>query len=297
MYLEIRDYRKIIGGNLLFSNVNISMERGEIITLAGDSGAGKSTFLRMLAGIESKNEGSFSLDGVQMDSLPKGKRPLSIMFQEATLFPHLNVIDNVCLPLKFKGVNKKDRYVRAFELLGKLGLSELKDRYSFELSGGQKQRVSLARAIISSPKLLLLDEPFASLDLKLGRDIRGWMKNIIRENGITTVFVTHNQEDALVMSSRIFIIDNAEIKEGSKNTIDKFFGEGVYINDRFVPMDELEITMDGGLPIEITGEIMVHGESFVVFKLEGREKIIKKPDNLSGDSFFIGQRQNVDKHI
>ncbi|MFN6926153.1 MAG: ABC transporter ATP-binding protein [Tabrizicola sp.] len=206
-YLTIRNLEKAFGSNLVVKNFDLSVEKGEFISLLGPSGCGKTTVLRMVAGFERPTSGSIAIDGQEMTGLKASARNIGMMFQAYALFPNLTVAENVAFGLKVKGVAKAERDARVAEMLKLIGLPELGARYPFQLSGGQQQRVALARALAPQPRVLLLDEPLSALDAKVRVSLRTEIREIQQRLGITTIFVTHDQEEAMSISDRIVVMN------------------------------------------------------------------------------------------
>lgn len=208
--LQLTGLKKAYDHTEVLKDINLDIKHGEFLTLLGPSGCGKTTLLRLIAGFEQPNAGSIYLDGVQMAGLPADKRPVNTVFQQYALFPHMTVAQNVAYGLKIKKVPKDEIQTRVRDMLVMVQLEHLANRKPQDLSGGQQQRVAIARAVINRPKLLLLDEPLSALDHKLRLQMQSELKRLQRELGITFVFVTHDQEEALSMSDRI-----AVMKEGT----------------------------------------------------------------------------------
>ncbi len=205
-FLELEHLEKSFGPNKVVKNFNLKIEKGEFISLLGPSGCGKTTVLRMVAGFETPTSGSIRIDGEDVVGLKPNRRNIGMMFQAYALFPNLTVAQNVAFGLKVAGVGKAESDARVTEMLELIGLPELGDRYPFQLSGGQQQRVALARALAVQPRVLLLDEPLSALDAKIRVSLREEMRAIQRRLGITTIFVTHDQEEALSMSDRVVVM-------------------------------------------------------------------------------------------
>lgn len=197
----------------ILEELNISMEKGELVSLLGPSGCGKTTTLRVIAGLITPNEGSFHVDSEELTSVPVHKRNFGMVFQSYALFPHLTIFDNVAFGLKLRKVSKAEIKRRVEEMLEVCGLEALGTRYPKQLSGGQRQRVALARALIIEPKLLLLDEPLSNLDAKLRVGMRIEIKRIQQKLGITTVFVTHDQEECFSISDKVAIMNKGVIEQ------------------------------------------------------------------------------------
>jgi len=212
-FLRIDKLVKTFGGNSVVKGVDLSFRRGEFVTLLGPSGCGKTTILRMIAGFERPTSGLISVEGKDITDLAPNQRKIGMVFQAYALFPNMNVGDNIAFGLKIAGMPKAQREARVEEMLKLIGLAGYGKRFPFELSGGQQQRVALARALAPSPKMLLLDEPLSALDAKIRVSLREQIREIQRELGITTVFVTHDQEEALSISDRIVVLNAGNIEQ------------------------------------------------------------------------------------
>lgn len=195
------------------AGINLDMPEGEFFSLLGPSGCGKTTTLRLIAGFERPDEGQILLDGVDMAQTPPHKRNVNTVFQNYALFPHLTVADNVAFGLRYKGISKADAKKRVGEALALVRLEGLERRRPSQLSGGQQQRVALARALILNPAVLLLDEPLGALDAKLRKALQLELKALQEEVGITFVYVTHDQEEALTMSDRLAVMSNGRVEQ------------------------------------------------------------------------------------
>jgi putative spermidine/putrescine transport system ATP-binding protein len=193
--------------------VSLDIARGEFFTLLGPSGSGKTTCLRMIGGFTLPTQGSIRIEGEEMAQQPPYARPVNTVFQDYALFPHMSILDNVAYALMVRGVPREQREKRAGELLDLVRLTDMGARKPAQLSGGQRQRVALARALISQPRVLLLDEPLGALDLKLREQMQSELKNLQRQLGITFVFVTHDQHEALSMSDRIGVFNKGRIEQ------------------------------------------------------------------------------------
>ena len=191
--------------------VNLEIQHGEFFAMLGPSGSGKTTVLRMIAGFEKPDSGSIEIDGQEVIEIPPFDRDVNTVFQDYALFPHMSVIDNIEYGLKVKKVNKSERNQAAMKALERVKLIGYENRNPSQLSGGQRQRVALARALVNEPKVLLLDEPLGALDLKLRHEMQIELKEIQRSVGITFIFVTHDQEEALTMADRIAVFDKGNI--------------------------------------------------------------------------------------
>lgn len=201
------------GKQNILEQLDISMEKGELVSLLGPSGCGKTTTLRVIAGLIEPNDGSFQLDGEELVKVPVHKRNFGMVFQSYALFPHLTISENVAFGLKLRKEPKDVINKKVVDMLETCGLGHLGDRYPKQLSGGQRQRVALARALVIEPKLLLLDEPLSNLDAKLRVQMRVEIKRIQQQLGITTVFVTHDQEECFSISDKVAVMNNGIIEQ------------------------------------------------------------------------------------
>ncbi|MBK1842763.1 polyamine ABC transporter ATP-binding protein [Azospirillum sp. YIM B02556] len=212
-YVRIEKVTKTFGDFVAVDEVSLSIYRNEFFALLGGSGSGKTTLLRMLAGFEQPTEGKIYIDGVDMAGIPPYERPVNMMFQSYALFPHMTVEQNVAFGLKQDGVAKAEIRDRVTEMLGMVQLSAFGKRRPHQLSGGQRQRVALARSLVKRPKLLLLDEPLGALDKKLRERTQFELVNIQEKLGVTFIVVTHDQEEAMTMSSRIAVMNHGVIAQ------------------------------------------------------------------------------------
>ncbi|WP_137152914.1 ABC transporter ATP-binding protein [Devosia sp. FKR38] len=212
-FLDVSKLTKSYGSNTVVKGVSFGFDKGEFISLLGPSGCGKTTILRMIAGFETPSSGTVMVDGQDITSLKPNQRQLGMVFQAYALFPNLNVGDNIGFGLKIAGVPAEERRARVVDMLKLIGLPGFETRYPYEMSGGQQQRVALARAIAPRPRMLLLDEPLSALDAKIRVSLREEIRAIQRELGITTVFVTHDQEEALSISDRIVVMNAGNIEQ------------------------------------------------------------------------------------
>jgi putrescine transport system ATP-binding protein len=215
-YVLIENINKNFGATVAVKNLSLSIYRGELFALLGGSGCGKSTLLRILAGLEKPSSGRIVIDDLDITDLPPYKRPVSMMFQSYALFPHMTVQDNISFGLKQERLSKNQIAGRVDEVLDLVQLRKYRDRKPGQLSGGQQQRVALARSLAKRPKLLLLDEPLGALDKKLREKTQFELVNIQERVGITFVVVTHDQEEAMTMSSRIGVMDEGQIRQIGK---------------------------------------------------------------------------------
>lgn len=211
--IELKSISKSYDGEKVIDSMNLYIRDGEFITLLGPSGCGKTTTLRIIGGFETADEGQLFFDGVEISDVPAYKRNINTVFQKYALFPHLNVYENIAFPLRLKKVKEDDIKARVTEMLKMVALSGFENKSVSTLSGGQQQRVAIARALISHPKVLLLDEPLGALDLKLRKDMQNELKTIQQAIGITFIYVTHDQEEALSMSDTIVVMADGEIQQ------------------------------------------------------------------------------------
>ncbi len=205
--------KRFPGGTTALDGISLDLAPGELVALLGPSGCGKTTALRVLAGLESADEGHILIDGVDVIGTPTNKRDIGMVFQSYSLFPHLTVLQNVEFGLRMRRVAAPDRRRRAAQALELVGLDHLAERYAHQLSGGQQQRVALARALVTRPRVLLLDEPLSALDAKVRLQLREQIRVIQTELGITTVFVTHDQEEALAVADRVAVMRAGRIEQ------------------------------------------------------------------------------------
>lgn len=211
--ITIKNARKQFGNNVVIPNLNLSINKGELFTLLGPSGCGKTTLLRMIAGLTSIDEGDFYFNDKLINNIETHKRNIGMVFQNYALFPHMTTFENVAYGLKNRKVREPELSQRVNEVLRVTQIEHLKDRKPGEMSGGQQQRVSLARAIVIQPDVLLMDEPLSNLDAKLRIEMRKAIREIQQEFGITTIYVTHDQEEALSISDRIAVMNEGVVQQ------------------------------------------------------------------------------------
>ncbi|AMG83697.1 MULTISPECIES: ABC transporter ATP-binding protein [Microbacterium] len=211
--VELHGIVKSYGGTRVLHGVDLDIAPGEFVSLLGPSGCGKTTLLRVLAGLEGAEEGTVLLGGGEVSRVPTNRRDIGMVFQSYSLFPHLRVVDNTAFGLRRRGVGTTEAARRALDALALVGLADLADRFPHQLSGGQQQRVALARALVTEPRVLLLDEPLSALDAKVRVQLRDEIRRIQLRLGITTVFVTHDQEEALAVSDRIAVMNSGRIEQ------------------------------------------------------------------------------------
>lgn len=211
--VELENVTKDFGSYRAVENISLQIKQGEFLTLLGPSGCGKTTTLRMIAGFEKPSSGNVLIDGKVVNNVEPYHREINTVFQQYSLFPHMSIFNNIAFGLKMKKTPKKEIEQRVEDILKLVQLSEYKDRKPEQLSGGQKQRIAIARAIVNNPQVLLLDEPLGALDLKLRKQMQLELKHLQQELGITFIYVTHDQEEALTMSDRIVVMNKGKIEQ------------------------------------------------------------------------------------
>ena len=241
MYVELKNINKNFGDYKASDNVNFGVEKGKLIGLLGPSGSGKTTILRMIAGLETPDSGDIIIDGVRVNDLAASKRGIGFVFQNYALFRYMTVYDNIAFGLRVQKADKKKIDERVRELIKLIDLEGLEKRYPSQLSGGQRQRVAFARALAPNPQLLLLDEPFAAIDAKVRKELRSWLREMIEKLGVTSIFVTHDQDEAIEVADEIIITNKGRIEQtGTPIEIyhnpktaftASFFGETTFVDD------------------------------------------------------------------
>ncbi len=222
MYVEMKNICKKFGSCEAAKGITFGIEKGKLTALLGPSGSGKTTLLRILAGLEQQDSGDILIDGKAVNGVPANERGIGFVFQNYALFRYMTVYDNIAFGLKVKKMEKKKIRERVSEMVSLIGLEGLEKRYPDQLSGGQRQRVAFARAIAPKPDLLLLDEPFAAIDAKVRKELRAWLKEMIRKVGVTSIFVTHDQDEAVEVADDIFILNEGNLEQtGSPKDIYK----------------------------------------------------------------------------
>ncbi|MHC9294574.1 ABC transporter ATP-binding protein [Mycobacterium sp. LTG2003] len=211
--VELNDLTRAYGNVKALDGLSLHIEPGELVALLGPSGCGKTTALRIVAGLDEATSGIVRVGGQDVSSVPANKRDMGMVFQAYSLFPHLTVLDNVAFGLKMRGKGKGERLSRAADMLDLVGLAAHKHKYASELSGGQQQRVALARALAIQPRVLLLDEPLSALDAKVRAQLRDEIRRVQLEVGTTTLFVTHDQEEALAVADRVGVMSQGKLEQ------------------------------------------------------------------------------------
>ena len=274
--IEFRNIVKSFDGQVVLKGVNLNIYENEFVTLLGPSGCGKTTLLRILGGFLEQDEGTVIFDGQCIDNVPAYKREINTVFQRYALFPHLDVYENIAFGLKLKGVPEKEIDQRVRKVLKLVAMSDYEDRDIETLSGGQQQRIAIARAIVNQPKILLLDEPLAALDLKMRKDMQIELKEMHRKLGITFIYVTHDQEEALTLSDTIVVMNEGRIQQIGTPTdiynepvncfVADFIGEsnilkGQMIRDRRVAFIKHEFDcVDEGFGEDVPVDVVVRPE-------------------------------------
>jgi len=268
-FIEISGLKKAFGATTVVHDFDLAIEKGEFVSFLGPSGCGKTTILRMIAGFETASAGSIALAGEEVTHLPPAKRDVGMVFQSYALFPNMTVGQNIAFGLKIAKKNPAEIRERVAEMLAIIKLPQLEHRYPWQLSGGQQQRVALARALAVRPQVLLLDEPLSALDAKIRVSLREEIRSLQRELGITTIFVTHDQEEALSMSDRIVVMNEGraaqigtpfEVYTWPKNRfVASFVGtlnllEGKVVEGGLLSLDGREVAVAGGLDGRAVGE-------------------------------------------
>ncbi len=278
--IDIKHVSKSFGDKTVLDDINLYVKRGEFITLLGPSGCGKTTMLRMIAGFTSVDQGEILLDGKDLGGIPPHKRPLNTVFQKYALFPHLDVYDNVAFGLKLKKVPEDEIARKVSKVLKLVSMSDYEDRDVNSLSGGQQQRIAIARALVNQPEVLLLDEPLAALDLKMRKDMQIELKEMHEKLGITFIYVTHDQEEALTLSDTIVVMNDGRIQQIGTPTdiynepvnsfVADFIGEsnivnGTMIQDRKVNFIDHDFDcVDEGFGENVPVDVVVRPEDIYI---------------------------------
>ena len=286
--LSLQNVSKQLGGKTILDDISLDIRKGEFVTLLGPSGCGKTTTLRILAGFLSPDEGSVLLEGRDIASLPPYKRPFNTVFQRYALFPHLDVYDNIAFGLKLQKMPSDEIDKRVRKVLKMVSMTDYEDRDVESLSGGQQQRVAIARALVNQPQILLLDEPLAALDLKMRKDMQIELKEMHRELGITFIYVTHDQEEALTLSDTIVVMNEGKIQqigtptdiynEPQNSFVADFIGESNILNGKMICDRRVEFAghvfdcVDEGFGEDAEVDVVIRPEDiYIMNKLEGAQ--------------------------
>ena len=290
--IEIRNVCKSFGEKCILNNVSIPVKQGEFLTLLGPSGCGKTTLLRMIAGFGQPDSGEILINGMDITDMPPHERPVNTVFQRYALFPHLDVYENIAFGLKLQKVPDDEIDKRVRRVLKMVSMTDYEDRDVESLSGGQQQRVAIARAIVNQPKVLLLDEPLSALDLKMRKDMQIELKEMHRKLGITFIYVTHDQEEALTLSDTIVVLDDGNIRQIGTPTdiynepqnafVADFIGESNILNGRMIKDRLVEFAghefecVDEGFGENVDVDIVVRPEDiYITNKVESAQLTAK----------------------
>lgn len=302
--IEFKNVLKQYDDKVILNGVNLEIETGKFYTLLGPSGSGKTTILRLISGFLEATSGDILFDGQRINDVPAEKRPVNTVFQNYALFPNMNVFENVAFGMKIKGLPANMIKEKVAEMLDLVKLSGYQDREINELSGGQQQRVAIARALANEPKVLLLDEPLSALDYKLRKEMQYELRDIQQRLGITFIFVTHDQEEALAMSDWIFVINDGDIVQNGdpvdiydepiNHFVADFIGEaniipGVMVADNLVHFNGQDFeNVDGGMRLNESVEVVIRPEDVdIVTEEVGKVIVTIDATSFRGDYFEI----------
>lgn len=256
--VELNNLVRRFGDVTALDGLNLIIEPGELVALLGPSGCGKTTALRLLAGLDLADEGKVIVDGQDLTNVPANKRDMGMVFQAYSLFPNMTALENVAFGLKVRGVDTDKRIKKANELLELVGLTTQANRFSHQMSGGQQQRVALARALAIEPKVLLLDEPLSALDAKVRTQLRDEIRRIQIEVGTTTLFVTHDQEEAMAMADRVGVMSNGKLEQIDRPNIVYSSPTSAFVASFVGAMNRLPAKLDGN-KVHTLGQSISHG--------------------------------------
>ncbi|NBO78919.1 MAG: ABC transporter ATP-binding protein, partial [Actinobacteria bacterium] len=257
-YVDMQGLQRNFGDVAALDGFNLQIQKGELVALLGPSGCGKTTALRLLAGLDMPDGGKISVDGKDITNIPANKREMGMVFQAYSLFPNLTAIENVAFGLKVRGQDTNTRLKKAGELLELVGLSTQANRFSHQMSGGQQQRVALARALAIEPKVLLLDEPLSALDAKVRTQLRDEIRRIQIEVGTTTLFVTHDQEEAMAMADRVGVMSNGKLEQIDRPNIVYSSPTSAFVASFVGAMNRLPAKLDAS-KVHTLGQSVAHG--------------------------------------
>jgi sulfate transport system ATP-binding protein len=324
MYVELKNINKTFSNYKASDNVNFGIEKGKLIGLLGPSGSGKTTILRMIAGLEQPDSGEIIIDGKVVNDIPASKREIGFVFQNYALFRYMTVYDNIAFGLKIQKADKKYIDERVHELVELIGLKGLEKRFPSQLSGGQRQRVAFARALAPNPHLLLLDEPFAAIDAKVRQELRSWLKDMIQKLGVTSIFVTHDQDEAIEVADEIIVTNQGRIEQigtplevyqhPQTSFTSQFFGQAAVIDNYrdFNTFEEIEgsekaIVRPEFVKITKKNEVQKYGKSVsegviersafrgsqIEYTVRVNGVLLTAKRNLDEESIEIGEKVDV----
>ncbi len=280
-FLEVRNLTKMFGQFTALSNISVGIKQGEFVSVLGPSGCGKTTLLRVIAGLEEQNSGSVWIAGRDVSREPVAKRKLGIVFQSYALFPNINIIGNVQYGIDRRQFTAAQREQRAMEMLELVGIEEQAHKYPAQLSGGQQQRVALARALAPSPSLLLLDEPLSALDARVRVHLRSEIRRIQETLGVTTVMVTHDQEEALTMADRVVVIDEGELMQYATPHELYISPENTFVAGFIGEMNFMSDCMGRDPDSIFFGQYILHPKSGRAMNYQGRPVIVAiRPEDI-----------------
>ncbi len=301
--VELRGIMKKFQNNVVVQDFNLQVEQGEFISFLGPSGCGKTTTLNMIAGFLDPDGGDLLIKGQRMNGVPPYKRELGMVFQTYSLFPHMTVAENIAYGLKLRKIGKQEMQDRVKRVLELVKLPNVADRYPKQLSGGQRQRIAIARALVIEPSLLLLDEPLSNLDAKLREELRDELKRLHQEIGVTTIFVTHDQEEALALSDRIVVLNHGFVEQigtpleiynqPASEFVHTFIGKTNRMEGEVIAIDGDTLTLrtTGGLLVQATGQQRA-------FVLQQKVVIFVRPEKIKlSDAADTAQPNRVKGHL
>jgi putrescine transport system ATP-binding protein len=301
-YIQLEGISKSFRGMLTVDDVNLSIFQGEFFSLLGPSGCGKTTLLRILAGFEAPDEGKIYIDGIDVTHRPAYDRPVNMMFQSYALFPHMTVEQNIAFGLKQERIPKAEIKNRVQEVLHLVQMEKFATRYPHQLSGGQRQRVALARSLVKRPKLLLLDEPLAALDKRLREETQFELVNIQEEVGVTFIMVTHDQEEAMTMSTRLGVMDHGRLRQiGTPNEIYEY-PHSEYVADFIGSMNKFEgNVVENEKEYVLVDSPEIGGELYVTHAVEAPVgsyvKVAIRPEKVMMTTSAPSSKRNMTKGI
>ena len=305
--IRVQNVTKTFGDFAALHGIDLEIKPGEFVALLGPSGSGKTTLLRIMAGLEFQDGGEVLFDGEDVSSRSVGERQVGFVFQQYALFKHMTVAENVAFGLSVRRKGrppKADIRARADELLRLVQLDGLGQRYPGQLSGGQRQRVALARALAIEPRLLLLDEPFGALDAKVRKDLRRWLRGLHETMGLTSIFVTHDQEEALELADRVVVMDHGRIEqvgtpeqvymEPASPFVSNFVGEtnqlpgGIHVRPH-----DIELVASGGIPVVVDNVFRRGGSWRVEGRIEGHDRVVEFDVNAASPAPTLGDTVRI----